>query len=353
MKSIKDTKSLDNLFSPTEAIFYLYLFFKGIKVFQRDGKTPIKSYIAMNKLYFMTNGRFNDWMSLVQQIRHPKYRDINLQGILGNLSQQDLKNIALEIRENGYYMASKRLNIDSISRIFKFAEFTPAFPLDLSTKKPKLSNRKILFTPNAPISPTYTFSIQKIFENQDLLNLILDQSLLGVAQEYLNCSPVLDTAALWWSAPFNGKGTSEAAQEYHYDLSHLKFLKVFIYLTDVNSDNGPHCYVQGSHTRKPKALLPEGRISDTTIGLHYPESEIHELCGPKGTIIIADTRGFHKGKPLVSGTRLMFQIEYSNSLFGANDRKVRIDNIPDVSRLRKLMDNYPRTYSQIVDFSVN
>ncbi|AOY84378.2 phytanoyl-CoA dioxygenase family protein [Moorena producens JHB] len=329
------------------------MFIKGIKAFQRDGKTPKDSHFAMVNLYVLTNGRFNDFMSWVQQIRHPKYPDVSPQGILGNLSQQDLIEIAREIRENGYYIADKRLNGDSIARIFKFAEVTPASYVNLSANYSRRLAKKIIFTPKAPISPRYNFSIQQIFENPDLLNLILDQSFLGVAQEYLNCSPVLDSAALWWSAPFNGKGTSEAAQEYHYDLSHLKFLKIFIYLTDVNSDNGPHCYVKGSHTRKPKALLPVGRKPDTAIGLHYPESEIHELCGPQGTIIIADTRGFHKGKPLVSGNRLIFQLEYSNSLFGANNPKVRMDKILDVSRLRQLMDNYPRTYSQIIDFSEN
>ncbi|NEO51250.1 MAG: phytanoyl-CoA dioxygenase family protein [Moorea sp. SIO4A3] len=190
--------------------------------------------------------------------------------------------------------------------------------------------------------------MQQIFENPDLLNLIIDQSLLAVAQEYLNCSPVLDLVALWWSAPFHGKGTSLAAQEYHHDMDRIKFLKVFIYLTNVNSENGPHCYVKGSHIRKPKELVFDGRKSDATIGLHYLESEIHELCGPRGTIIIADTRGFHKGKTLTSGNRLLFQIEFSNSLFGANYPKVRMDKISDVSQLRQLVDKYHRTYSQIL-----
>ncbi|WP_216700273.1 phytanoyl-CoA dioxygenase family protein [[Leptolyngbya] sp. PCC 7376] len=324
------------------------LLLAGVIYFKIWKKTPHKSYIAMRKLFVLSDGRFNDCISTIQKIRHPKYTNIIPNGILGNLSNENIKSIAAQIKKDGYFISSQKLDQNTIDRIIYFSKNTPLSHLKISSQEHQiLSDKKSLFNSKIPLSPIYRFNMQQIYENSDLLDLILDQSLLSVAQEYLGCSPVLDLYSLWWSAPFNGKGTSEAAQEFHFDMDHIKFLKIFIYLTDVNTNNGPHCYVKKSHIRKPKSLLSEGRKSDEFIQSHYPKSCIHELCAPKGTIIFADTRGFHKGKALNEGNRLLFQIEFSNSLFGENYKKVKYKHDYQHSNLNKLLKKYPRTYSQI------
>src|SRR5690606_10997252 len=101
------------------------------------------------------------------------------------------------------------------------------------------------------ISPRYNFSRASILRSRELQQLIFDDSLRAVAQEYLGCKPILDHLAFWWSAPFEGKARSEAAQMYHFDMDRIKFLKFFFYITDVNPNNGPHCYVRGSHKSLP------------------------------------------------------------------------------------------------------
>lgn len=81
--------------------------------------------------------------------------------------------------------------------------------------------------------------------------MITDMNFFAIAQEYLACKPIHDLVLMWWSAPHSNKASSEAAQLYHFDMDHLKFLKFFIYLTDVDEHNGPHCYVRKSHIHKP------------------------------------------------------------------------------------------------------
>ncbi|MDB4477509.1 hypothetical protein N9018_04800, partial [Rhodopirellula sp.] len=71
-----------------------------------------------------------------------------------------------------------------------------------------------------------------------------------------------------------------------------------------------------SSKRKPKPVRRDGRISDTEINMAYPKKDILELCGKAGTVMVVDTRGFHKGKPLTTGNRLLLQIEMANSMFG-------------------------------------
>jgi hypothetical protein len=140
-----------------------------------------------------------------------------------------------------------------------------------------------------------------------------------VARQYLRCEPILDLVTMWWSlaVPSNQQEQSAAAQLFHFDLDRLSFLKFFVYLTDVTPANGPHCYIAGSHRgfRNIK-LQRDGRFSDAEIKAYYPSEEV-QIVGQKGTVFVADTKGFHKGLPLESGERLIFQLEFSNSLFGA------------------------------------
>jgi hypothetical protein len=81
-----------------------------------------------------------------------------------------------------------------------------------------------------------------------------------------------------------------------------------------------------SHKRKPASLLRDERLTDGEILQHYAADDLVELCGPVGTILAVDTRGFHKGKPLENRDRLLFQIQYSDSLFGQNYPVV---NVPE------------------------
>jgi hypothetical protein len=45
-------------------------------------------------------------------------------------------------------------------------------------------------------------------------------------------------------------------------------------------------------------------LSDEAIKMHYSKERLLEIVGLRGTIFVADTRGFHKGKALETGDRL-------------------------------------------------
>ena len=102
---------------------------------------------------------------------------------------------------------------------------------------------------------------------------------------------------------------------FHHDLDRLKFIKFFIYITDVDLDTGPHVYVRKSNLKSPAYILKDGRYSDELISENAGEDVI-SICGPKGSIIAVDTRGLHKGMEVNTSERLLFQLEFSNSLFG-------------------------------------
>ena len=130
-------------------------------------------------------------------------------------------------------------------------------------------------------------------------------------------------------------------------MDRIKFLKVFFYLTDVDADTGSHCYVPASHRRKPAALLRDGRYSDEEITRHYGSTPV-EITGRRGTILLADTRGIHKGKPLARGERLILQFELAPSLFGQYYPPFPLP-APQAARLAPMRARYPFTFSHFRD----
>jgi len=127
----------------------------------------------------------------------------------------------------------------------------------------------------------------------------------------------LSSIALWHSAPSASGPSSEGAQKYHFDLAYPKWLCVFVYLSDVDADKGPHCFVKSSHKRDlaGSAIRNRGidRVSDEDIEAAYGRERIAEICGPAGTLFFADTRAFHKGRAPRKGERLMLNLVYANS----------------------------------------
>jgi hypothetical protein len=187
-----------------------------------------------------------------------------------------------------------------------------------------------------------------VIASPDVQDLVCDFSVLSVAQAYLRARPVADVLAFWWSTAFNSAPSSAAAQYFHFDLDRVKWLKFFIYLTDVGPDGGPHTFVAGSHRTEgiPENLLRHGyvRLSDRDVHAEYPPSALIEFNAPRGTILVEDSRGLHKGKRVVRGDRLMLQVQFSNSLFGATYPRCRLPAVIEPP-LRSAVAAYPPIFS--------
>ncbi|MNY56305.1 hypothetical protein D3C86_1923710 [compost metagenome] len=60
---------------------------------------------------------------------------------------------------------------------------------------------------------------------------------------------------------------------------------------------------------------------------------------------MADTRGFHKGVALRAGHRLIYQMEFATSLFGAPYHLPPLD-VPLVPELAAAIRRHPRTFAR-------
>lgn len=269
----------------------------------------------MRKLFVVTGGISNDCVSFFISLFRPfkLSTSINTQkGVLNFSSNEEVKSVCKTIRDKGFYIFDLKLSEEYIEDLTNLAMNINCFARSSNNSiKVKIGSQEKFDYPR------YDFNTNELLGNKTICNLVTDQSLKVLAGEYLGSTPICDLITMWWSFP-SDQYHSEAAQIYHFDMDRFKFLKFFFYLTDVDEETGPHCYVESSHRRLPFRVRRDGRFSDKIIEEVYGKHNIKKLIGPKGTIMAVDTRGFHKGEPLIHGRRLLFQIEFSNSLFGMN-----------------------------------
>lgn len=153
------------------------------------------------------------------------------------------------------------------------------------------------------------------------LQLANDPLVLQTIGAFLGCKPLISLIHAWWSMP-TGQGPQHA-ENYHRDYDDLKFAKLFIYLTDVDEQSGPHMFVKGS-PRSPK-LQQRRRYDDDEVLSAFPDVCDHlSFTGAAGTAFIEDTSGLHKGVPPVSAPRLIFQVLYTlKPYFGGPAKPIR------------------------------
>ncbi|HYE24728.1 MAG TPA: hypothetical protein VEG32_05965, partial [Clostridia bacterium] len=129
-------------------------------------------------------------------------------------------------------------------------------------------------------------------------------------------------------AKSHNKALSDTAQLYHHDMHRLGFVKVFVYLTDVDEGSGPHTLVQKTHRNRPDHLWEDGRHSDEAIAKAGLAGDEVRILGKAGTVFLVDTSCLHKGSHPETKARLIAQVQYCNSLFGKpianSDHKVEL-----------------------------
>jgi len=138
-------------------------------------------------------------------------------------------------------------------------------------------------------------------------DIAFNEELLALTAAYFGSTPYVDSIQAWWS--LSGNELPEEAENFHRDNDGIKFLKLFIYLTDVNEKSGPHKFVKSSHCEP--VLLDRRRLSDEEVTAAFGADRILTMTGRAGDAFIEDTFGVHKGQLPISGRRLLLQVRYS------------------------------------------
>ncbi len=317
---------------------------KGLKHFKKTHLTPEDAYQAMIQLHGQTNGRSTRYLAHHFSKLNPKPAYDTTKSSLFNFSENEVSSIVKSIQDNGFY------KFDQIMPENVCADIENAVNEMEANTWINGQHKVQKFNPKTPEAQVYKYEESALVKVPSIQNIMADPAFQNISAQYINANPVLCSVNSWHSSCPPKNNDDHGGQQFHFDMSRAKWLNFFVYLSDVGPENGPHCYVHQSHhfnNKKAKKLLKKGyvRIPDEDIQKAYGEDKMVELTGPRGTIIAVDTIGFHRGKPPLSGFRLMFEIIYSSSLFGGTYDQVKLPE-QMTSKLKKALREKPYIYQK-------
>lgn len=139
----------------------------------------------------------------------------------------------------------------------------------------------------------------------------LQERLLAVVNAYFGMFVRLREYNVWRT--FASTGGPRQSQLWHRDREDRLILKMFVYLNDIPEGAGPFTYATGTHEKgsihKTPESFDEGRVrrsTDEQMAKIVPADRWIKAVGKKGTIVLADTHGYHKGGLARTSDRLMY-----------------------------------------------
>lgn len=180
--------------------------------------------------------------------------------------------------------------------------------------------------------------------NSVFARFALQEKILDIANSYLGMIAKLRYYNVWQT--FATDAAFRESQLWHYDREDNYILKIFLYLKDVTEGGGPFTYAPQTHLKgarrgsEPEYFLEKNvrRSTDEQMAAAVPEDQWIKGTGKTGTIIFADTRGFHKGGEARTDDRLMYTCMFTSA---ASESKRLISypkhlNLADLSRKQLL-----------------
>jgi hypothetical protein len=149
------------------------------------------------------------------------------------------------------------------------------------------------------------------------LRVAASEELLGIVNTYQGAETQLYYVDNWFTPPYPEADARVASQRWHRDPEDEHVVKLFVYLSDVGDEAGPFEYVRSSTTGgRYGDLWRWGAAKDRW----YPPTDELEAAvepedrlvmrGPAGSVVLADTGGFHRGGFAKSQARILCVATY-------------------------------------------
>jgi hypothetical protein len=350
------------LTSYTGAFNRIGAFGKGIWRYWRFGEPAPESNHIVQKLYAYTDGRSNDILFRLLESKREE-RDLRLgwdgASIVSDagISDPSIEGVVRALKEDGVAVVPPRLNREAVKNLYELAlscrlntmTYGPLPPTHADEPQPTVpivaTGTSSGLDPSQPRYSYYAIPRELLLENHYIQCLLCDPYLLAVATRYLGVFPVITKPDMWWDTEFLPPGIRP--RPFHTDSGCLRWLKVGVNLTDTTVETPHFVYVKGSHnpnrTTRPltRRLASRMNLSDKEVREVCPERVVH-VTAPAGSIILADTRGIHKGELSMRGHRLVLYFGLEGSAFNNIDRPVPLNKAG--SELTKAMSARPFSY---------
>jgi hypothetical protein len=321
-----------------------FLFLLDVVAMKVKGVNGEKAYSRLLGSFFLFGGILN--LRAAKLLGKPKEEFSNV-GLLARFSPREINLAARQLKSEGYVVFENVFSQELCDLILLESEKIPGKTRMMDQGKGVVEEK--FFDRSSPTSVRFDYAGSDLISNKILQRVVFDESILSFAQKYLGVAPILDLVAMWWHTTFAKSPDKEAAQWFHFDMDHLKWIKFFFYITDVDENTGPHTFVARSHRSFgiPFKLRKKGyvRLTDEEVASAFSKESFKEFVGKRGTLIVEDTRGLHKGKHCISGDRLLFQLEFTASTFGAPIEKLVMSEA--TSETRGLLKKYPHTFQMV------
>ena len=268
---------------------------------RRNHITIIKIYVFFIKLFRLT------YKSYQRLFLMPKTRLLlqRLEKIFFTKKYKldtsiDLEKKTQELNDNGY------LEVNNIFNEIELNETINYLSADHFLEPIYTNHKKFNLKQPPSGAKTGYIDTNTLVKSKYILKAANNPNLLNILKSYFGCSFRLDWVWAWWSFP-----SKELAgpQLFHRDYESMNFLKVFVYLSDVDEFNGPHEYIIGSH--KIDKLYKRERFSDQIINENFEKYKILTIKGQKGKTFIANTFGIHRGLQPKNEKRLVLVYLFS------------------------------------------
>lgn len=265
---------------------------------------------------------------------------------------QQLNTWGQAMRSEGYAELGQLLNDDQIKEIYSYLEGKPvSYVWDKSIPP---------FLPDAAPEGVSVGGYERdVIMNAPYLHMIANHPrVVGVAARHLGVMPSLMGLLMWWSFP--GRAEGEHAELFHIDRHCYRFCKLFIYLTDVDDEGGPHVYVRASGNyganyrmaaqkangdqellKRYNMILEKQRKTDAEIEELFGADKIVTKTGSAGSALLGNTGSIHKGQHPKSKPRLIFVALYT-MLPTIKDQVIR-HPVPDL--VDTVQSLYPGAYT--------
>jgi hypothetical protein len=337
-------------------------FCRGFWRYRRFGEPAPESNYVVQKLYAYTDGWSNDFLFwLLESKRKEAELRVGWDGasLIGHAGIFDpsIEGVVRTLKRDGVVVIPPRLNQETIQNLHELAlscplKATTYGPLATDDVPGTQSTIPIADTgtssgidPSQPRYSYYEVPRALLLENYYIQCLLCDPYLLAIATRYLGVFPVITKPDMWWDTDFVPRGLRP--RPFHVDSGCLRWLKVGVNLTDTTLESPHFVYVQGSHnpnrTTRPltRRLVNRMNLSDKEVNEVCPEKIIH-VTAPAGSIVLADTRGIHKGELSMRGHRLVLYFGLEGSAFNNIDKPMPLNKIG--SELGKAMSARPFNY---------
>lgn len=228
--------------------------------------------------------------------------------------------VVRELREEGIATTSvEKIGLDdaAIQQVYRECEQKASDPDALQLGSIKESDR---------LKKDYFFQLLgtdhiQVAEVGVLTQVVLHPDILAIANHYLGCYARLYSYNVWLNVPTDSP--PKHSQLWHRDPGDSKQIKMFFLISAMTSENGPFSYIPGTQAGGRRSNLAPPffkqdiapRTTDEQMRAVVPETAWKTVVGDPGTIIVADSSGYHKGGFVRSGRRLMMMAHYTRRVF--------------------------------------